>query len=183
MRKFLLSLVFISLASFYILYLGPCQYLGPNIGLSIGYYGRFNRVKNKLEQIPEIQIVNESANKDLFLEEFYFTVQTKNNLQINLAFWDWGGYWDDELFDKAGGFCVGTDASSEVLLYPMTHGDRFEKETGNKLRNAVDILKNIDRIIELIEIDIQNNKDGVKWDDVPKDYLWIFYHEKKQHAN
>ena len=57
-----------------------------NKGLSLGYYGDFNRVRNALCCVPGVKITRDRANTDVTLEEFGFNVETNAGQSISLDF-------------------------------------------------------------------------------------------------
>lgn len=60
--------------------------IGPNLGLPFGYYGRFNQVMSRIQAIPEVRILETSLHKDVELEDFHITVQTKDGREVRLSF-------------------------------------------------------------------------------------------------
>jgi len=63
-----------------------------NHGWHWGYYGDFNSVKDAIESVPDLTIVNRWENDDLTLEEFAFFVRRPDGKQIQLGFSE-----DDEI--------------------------------------------------------------------------------------
>ena len=65
-----------------------CDFLGiaPNIGLPVGYYGRFNRVLARIDASPDIVVVRTTLHRDLELEDFYITVRTQDDREVRLRF-------------------------------------------------------------------------------------------------
>ena len=59
--------------------------IGPNLGLPIGYYGRFNRVLAKIHASPNIEVVRTTLHRDLELEDFYITVR-HHGREVRLRF-------------------------------------------------------------------------------------------------
>ncbi|MBX7207599.1 MAG: hypothetical protein K1X78_04785 [Verrucomicrobiaceae bacterium] len=47
-----------------------------NHGWTFGYYGEMNRVERALKDIPGVRVISHYANRDLFLEEFGFGIQS-----------------------------------------------------------------------------------------------------------
>ncbi len=142
----------------------------PNIGLPFGYYGQFNRVKHRLKQVGGIQILKSHQHKDLSLEDFWFVIQTEGDLKLDLQFSHVAKTY--ELFAHADGLGVMNSNSGKRLLYPFSPGGRLETATGKEIRNAVDVLKNFDKIAEVIESDRQKGLEvGLGWEDVSKSYL------------
>lgn len=60
--------------------------LGPNLGLSFGYYGRFNQTLDRIQANPDIEVVRTTLHRDLELEDFYITVRTHDGSQVRLCF-------------------------------------------------------------------------------------------------
>lgn len=60
--------------------------LGPNLGLSIGYYGRFNRVLARIQASPDIEVIRTTLHRDEALEDFYITVRTQDEREVRLRF-------------------------------------------------------------------------------------------------
>ncbi|MHC4477692.1 MAG: hypothetical protein ACYTEL_18760 [Planctomycetota bacterium] len=138
-----------------------------------GYYGQFMRVRWRLKQVPGIRIISFRQHRDIALEDFWFTVQTRSNLKIVLQF----SHVDKtyELFKSADGLCVQQPGSAYYLLYRFGPGGRLDQATGKQIRNAGDVLQNIDKIAEIIEADRRQDLAKARWQDVPKGYLWIQY--------
>lgn len=144
----------------------------PNIGLPFGYYGKFNRVQNRLKQVGGIQIYGYHQHKDLSLEDFWFTVQTKGGLTIDLQFSHVAKTY--ELFEHADGLGVMTPNSGKMLSYPFGPDEHLETAIGKEIRNAVDILENFDKIAEVVESDRQKGvPGGLGWEGIPKSYFRI----------
>ena len=60
--------------------------MGPNLGLPIGYYGRFNRIVARIQASPDVEIVRTTLHRDLELEDFTITVRTKDEREVRLRF-------------------------------------------------------------------------------------------------
>ena len=146
----------------------------PNIGLPLGYYRKFNRVKHRLKQVSGIQIYGYHQHKDVSFEDFWFTVQTEGGLKIDLQFSHVAKTY--ELFDHADGLGVMTPNSGKVLSYPFGPDKHLETAIGKEIRNAVDVLENFDRIAEIVENDRQKGlPGGLGWEGIPKSYFRIIF--------
>lgn len=149
------------------------SWLSPNnVGLPFGYYGEYNRVRSKLKQVSGIQVVSTHLHKDLWLEDFGFVLQTDKGLRFRLQFFD--GKQTYELFKRSGGVFIQGHKGSSYSLGP---GNRLEESVGQNIRNASDVLRNFDEIVEIVESD---NREGIadsSFNDatLPKDYLYIYY--------
>lgn len=53
-----------------------------------GYFGRFNRVKNVLQSMPGVEIVDTWQHQDVTLEDFSFTILLHGTHQQKLMFWE-----------------------------------------------------------------------------------------------
>jgi hypothetical protein len=60
--------------------------VGPNLGLPVGYYGRFNRVLARIQAAPEIEVIRTSLHRDLELEDFYIFVRLPDKREVRLCF-------------------------------------------------------------------------------------------------
>ena len=60
--------------------------LGPNLGLPVGYYGRFNRVLARIQARPDIEVIRTTLHRDQELEDFYITVRTQDEREVRLRF-------------------------------------------------------------------------------------------------
>ncbi|MFT4515930.1 MAG: hypothetical protein ACI89X_002342 [Planctomycetota bacterium] len=60
--------------------------IGPNLGLSVGYYGRFNRIVARIQASPDIEVVRTTLHRDQQLEDFYITVRTQDEREVRLRF-------------------------------------------------------------------------------------------------
>ena len=59
---------------------------GPNLGLSFGYYGRLNRILDRIEIVPELEGRRVDLHRDTTLEDFYITVRTPTDGDVRLRF-------------------------------------------------------------------------------------------------
>ncbi len=59
---------------------------GPNLGLPVGYYGRFNRVLARIQASPDIEVIGTTLHRDVALEDFYITVRTQDEREVRLRF-------------------------------------------------------------------------------------------------
>ncbi|MEO0481587.1 MAG: hypothetical protein AAF196_19120 [Planctomycetota bacterium] len=60
--------------------------IGPNLGLHVGYFGRLNRVLDRLESNPNLEVRDVSLHYDTTLEDFYITVRTESDEDVRLIF-------------------------------------------------------------------------------------------------
>lgn len=60
--------------------------IGPNLGLPVGYYGRFNRVLARIQASPDLEVLRTTLHRDQQLEDFYITVRTKDGREVGLRF-------------------------------------------------------------------------------------------------
>ena len=60
--------------------------LGPNLGRSTGYYGRFNRMLERVEASPNVEVLRTTLHRDAELEDFYITVRTQDQREVRLCF-------------------------------------------------------------------------------------------------
>ena len=60
--------------------------IGPNLGLPVGYYGRFNRVLARIQAGPDIEVIQTTLHRDQELEDFYITVRTQDERDVRLRF-------------------------------------------------------------------------------------------------
>jgi hypothetical protein len=143
-----------------------------NFGLPFGYYGQFNRVKSELRRIPDIRIVSTHLHKDWTLEDFGIAVQTKSGLRLRLQFSE--DRETDEIFKRADGLLVASSTFwGKGLVYSLGPDGRLDVATGRKIRNAVHVLENFDKIAEVVEID--RRKGAAETTKVPKKCLCIYY--------
>ena len=150
----LLGVVLVGILSLLIFLVCPIySYLAPIIGLPFDYYGEFNRVRHRLEQVSGVQILSYHQHKDITLEDFWFTIQTDRGMKLGLAFFD--GNKTYQLFDHADGLAVQMPNSGKCIMYSFSPGGRLETVTGKEIRNAVDVLENFDKIAEVVESDRQ----------------------------
>ena len=153
-----------------------CWWFGRwNLGLPFDYYGEFNRVKSELKRVTGVRFVRTGQHKDITLEDFWFGVQTESGLNLSLEFWD--HHKTDELFEHAEGLLVQNPASGKRLHYVLGSGERLEAATGQEIRNAVDVLKNFDKIAAVIDADRRKGLAEIGWETAAKNRncLWIVY--------
>lgn len=81
-RRTLLVLLLVGMALLGLDLLG----LGPNVGLPVGYYGRFNRVVARIEASPDVEVVRTILHRDAALEDFTITVRTPDRVELQLVF-------------------------------------------------------------------------------------------------
>lgn len=149
-----LGVVLVGILSLLIFLVCPIySYLAPIIGLPFDYYGEFNRVRHRLEQVSGVQILSYHQHKDITLEDFWFTIQTDGGMKLGLAFFD--GNKTYQLFDHADGLAVQNRDGGNWILYPFGPDERLDAATGKEIRNAVDVLENFDKIAEVAESDRQ----------------------------
>jgi hypothetical protein len=60
--------------------------LTPNLGFHSGYYGRFNRIIDRIEASPGVEVIRTSLHRDVELEDFYITVQMQDDREVLLNF-------------------------------------------------------------------------------------------------
>ncbi|MEZ6038531.1 MAG: hypothetical protein R3F29_13705 [Planctomycetota bacterium] len=60
--------------------------VGPNLGLPVGYYGRFNGVLARIQAASEIEVIRTSLHRDLELEDFYILVRLPDRREVQLCF-------------------------------------------------------------------------------------------------
>lgn len=58
----------------------------PNLGFPVGYYGKFNRIRDAIEKRPGVEIVAIAMHRDLTLEDFWITVRKEDGRDIKIAF-------------------------------------------------------------------------------------------------
>jgi len=62
------------------------KFKNPNF--EFGYYGRFNRVKNILDDMPNVQITNDWQHHDVTLEDFGFSLVVNGTNEVHVNFWE-----------------------------------------------------------------------------------------------
>ncbi len=55
---------------------------------SIGYYGKLNRVRTTIEQMPGFRIIDAWQHHDVTLEDFGFTFVSNTGHTSNVVFWE-----------------------------------------------------------------------------------------------
>lgn len=60
--------------------------VGPNMGLHVGYYGRLNRVLDRIEASPKVEVLGTTLHRDMQLEDFYISVRTEDQREVRLCF-------------------------------------------------------------------------------------------------
>ena len=80
------ALLVVTLSGMSLLILDLLGGFGPNLGLSIGYYGRFNRVLARIQASPDIEVFRTTLHRDDALEDFYITVRTQDEREVRLRF-------------------------------------------------------------------------------------------------
>ena len=55
-------------------------------GWTIGYYGKFNRVRNVIEHMPDVRIIDTWQHRDVTLEDFGFTIRSDSGQTIKVNF-------------------------------------------------------------------------------------------------
>ncbi|MES2572874.1 MAG: hypothetical protein V4710_22815 [Verrucomicrobiota bacterium] len=72
--------------------LGWLYFCGVAFGIAggetwkIGYYGKFNRMRSVIEQMPDIRIVDSWQHRDVTLEDFGFTVISRTGQRAEINF-------------------------------------------------------------------------------------------------
>ena len=59
---------------------------GPNFGLPVGYYGKLNRIKSRVDKLPGVKVVGVRGNYDITLEEFSIDVLVHGKHRDSLYF-------------------------------------------------------------------------------------------------
>ena len=57
------------------LLVSPLSMLLPNLGLPFGYYGKLNKVRDRLQSMSNVEIVGVRGNYDVTLEDFTFDLR------------------------------------------------------------------------------------------------------------
>ena len=73
------------------------------------YYSDFRSIKSKLEQNPDVEVVDTWTHEDITLEDFGFTLKLKDGSRIELHFLE-GHVWHG-LFSKVDGIALGQNGS------------------------------------------------------------------------
>lgn len=134
------------------------------------YYRHFNRVKARLEAMPDVKIVSSWKHEDITLEDFGFTLRVRECPPIRLDFYD-GDDWFRR-FKKVDGI--------SFFKYPGIKGqyqltrisaDELGK-TGVKVQNLGDVFANLESVLACLK----GRADQDDWNTPGKpDYLWIQY--------
>ena len=84
-REALVVAIIISMSALSLLGL-DCMGIGPNLGLPVGYFGRFNRVLARIQASPDIEVIRTTLHRDLELEDFSITVRMPDEREVRLRF-------------------------------------------------------------------------------------------------
>ena len=57
-----------------------------NLGLPVGYYGKLNRIKSRVDKLPGVKVVGVRVNYDITLEEFSIDVLVHGKHRDSLYF-------------------------------------------------------------------------------------------------
>jgi hypothetical protein len=60
--------------------------VGGDLGLEVGYYGQFNRVRHAIDEMPGVHIVDSWQHRDVTLEDFSFTVRETTGAPVEVRF-------------------------------------------------------------------------------------------------
>ncbi len=83
-RKTVVTLLLLAVAIFMVALLFTP--FGPNLGLPVGYYGKLNRIKSRVDKLPGVTVVGVRANYDITLEEFSVDVLVHGEYRDSLYF-------------------------------------------------------------------------------------------------
>lgn len=123
--------------------------LGPNLGLSFGYYGEFNRTIKEIKSISRVELLEASANMEAEVEEMLFELLYRRQYQITLYFDETPE--SDELFKEANGVYFGM--GRDKVFVALTD---LSKLTGKEIMNARDVIESVDsiysRMKEILEV-------------------------------
>jgi len=85
-RKTVVRLSLLAIAIFMVAL--PFTGFGPNLGLPVGYYGKLNRIKSRVDKLPGVTVVGVRWNHDITLEEFSIDVLVHGKHRDSLYFPD-----------------------------------------------------------------------------------------------
>lgn len=141
------------------LFVSPLSGLLPNIGLPVGYYGKLNKVRARLQRLPNVEIVRIRGNYDITLEDFTFDLRIDGKHAVSLYFREAPANPTWELFDDAERLVVRRRRTGSMKSWADAHdwwefslepNNEIETASGRRIRNGRDILTNFDRITQAI---------------------------------
>lgn len=142
------------------MFVSPLSGILPDVGLPFGYYGKLNRVKARLRNLPNVEILGVRGNYDLTLEDFTLDLRIDGRQLASLYFREAPTTPTWEVFDRADSLVVrrprknSSDAWKDAhdwWVFDLGLGNDLEETLGCDVRNGHDALKNFGRIMELIQ--------------------------------
>lgn len=134
------------------------------------YYRHFNRIKARLEAMPDVKIVDSWRHEDITLEDFGFTLKIRECPPIRLDFYE-GNNWYRP-FKKVEGI--------SFFRYPGINGqyqltrisaDELGK-AGVKVQNLAGVFANLESVLARLK----DRADQDDWNTPAKpNYVWIQY--------
>jgi hypothetical protein len=114
--------------------------------MTFAYYRDFNLVRDRLERIPSITIVGSWKHEDVILEDFGFALRTPLGNGFQIDFWE--GNARSAVFDRADGVVVHHGGTWKA--YDFGADGIFRKQGNMMIRNAEELLRDIDAVLGLI---------------------------------
>lgn len=154
-----LAALVVLLAAAACLFVSPLSGLLPNVGLPFGYYGKLNRVRARLQSLPNVEIVRIRGNYDITLEDFTFDLRIDGKHAVSLYFREAPANPTWELFDDAERLIVRRRRAGSLISWAKAHDwwefslgpdNDLETASGGRIRNGRDVFENLDRIMEAI---------------------------------
>ena len=113
---------------------------------SAGYYAEFNAVREQLEAIPDVTIVNTWQHKDLTLEDCGVTLKVRECPLIQINFYE-GGDWETAFQEIQGIRATRKTGDSESVVYMSTHD--FQN-AGLHITNLVEMISHLEQVLDAL---------------------------------
>jgi hypothetical protein len=135
------------------------------------YYRHFNRIKAKLEVLPDTKIVDSWQHQDITLEDFGFDLRVRQCPPIRLDFYEGGDWYRD--FGAIDGIIFSKPYNPATNDYETTRISCDElAQAGIRVRNLTDVVSQLEAVLTYLKARPQRQPD------VPRAgayYIRIYY--------
>ncbi len=135
------------------------------------YYRHFNRVKARLEVLPDTKIVDSWRHEDITLEDFGFDLKVRECQPIRLNFYEGGDWYRD--FGAIDGIIFSKPYNPATNDYETTRVSREEFAlAGIQIHGLADIVSQLEAVLAYLKTRPQNQTDAPR---SGSHYIRIYY--------
>lgn len=130
--------------------------LGGDLGLSFGYYGKYNVARHEIEETGCLEKIDHwYVREKLTLETFEFTFRTKSDWKVNLMFLSEMNI--RQVCERPKGLLV-YHPVKQYQVYSMEYLSEALRNRGLKLTNLQDVLCNLDVLVPILRENYENDE-------------------------